>query len=75
MDTHESCGGMNHYTSYRHFVKGKSTKIPNLLKVSEQAFDGFHYRHGSLSIFAAALSWVTRKGMAAIVFSRQLTNG
>ena len=42
---HESCGGMIHYyTKVSVDVKGLNTKIPNLLKVSEQTFDGFHYR-------------------------------
>ena len=41
---HEFCGRMIHYTSVRHIVQGLNTIIPNLLKVSEQTFDGFHYR-------------------------------
>ena len=37
---HESCGGMIHYTSYRHNVQGLNTIIPNLLKVSEHWLSG-----------------------------------
>ena len=31
-------------------MKGLNTIIPNLLKVSEQTFDGFHLVHGSLVV-------------------------
>ena len=49
MGIQDCSGGMIHYTSYRHIVKGLFIKIPNLLKESEQDVHGKHSGFGSLT--------------------------
>ena len=73
---HESCGGMIHYyTIVSVDVKGLNTKIPNLLKVSEQEAVGCHIYYGSLSVLAAGLSWVAQCRWRLVVLCRQIQSG
>ena len=46
---------IHYYTTVSVDGKGLNTIIPNLLKVSEQPFVGFHMPHGSLSVLAAGI--------------------
>ena len=56
MGIQDCSGGMIHYTSYRHIVKGLFIKIPNLLKESEQDVHGKHSGFGSLTNISRQLA-------------------
>ena len=68
--TKQSGGLIHYYTKVSVDGKGLNTIIPNLLKVSEQPFVGFHMSHGSLSVLAAGLSWVAHCRWRLVVLCR-----